>query len=115
MSEFCCCCEDAVTHARDILPGQNSIDVVSNVFKLFGEPTRAGILCALSRHRLCVSELASVLNMSSSAISHQLRLLKQTNMIQSCREGKNVIYSIADTRIEEIFNLALQYSEETAK
>ena len=115
MSEICCCCDNAVAHARDILPSQNTIDIVSNVFKLFGDPTRAGILCALSRHYLCVSELASVLNMSSSAISHQLRLLKQTGMIQASREGKNVIYSIADTRIENIFNLALQYSEESEK
>ena len=107
-----CECSNAVVHARDILPSQEAIDVVSEVFKLCGDPTRVGILCTLSRHSLCVCELASVLNMSSSAISHQLRLLKQVGLIRSHRAGKSVVYSIADPHIEDIFALALKYSEE---
>ena len=107
-----CECENAVEHAKDILPSQEAIDLVSEMLKLCGEPTRVGILCALSRHSLCVCELASVLNMSSSAISHQLRLLKQTGLIRSHRAGKSVVYSFANTHIQEIFDLALKYSEE---
>lgn len=110
-----CDCGDAVGHARDILPDKNAIEGVAGVFKLCGDPTRVGILCALSRHKLCVSELAAVLEMSSSAISHQLRLLKQTGIVSSKRAGQSVVYTISDPHIEEIFNLALSYSEEKLK
>ena len=110
-----CSCENAVDHAKHILPGPEAIEIVSDIFKLCGDSTRVGILCALSRHSLCVCELASVLDMSSSAISHQLRLLKQTGLIRSQRAGKSVVYSIAQPEIEEIFNLALRYSEEKLK
>ena len=110
-----CDCNNAVDHARHIMPGQDAIEIVAEIFKLCGDSTRVGILCALSRHSLCVCELASVLNMTSSAISHQLRLLKQTGLIRSQRAGKSVVYSIADSKIEEIFHLALNYSEEKLK
>ena len=110
-----CACSNAVDHAKYILPGRKEIEVAAELFKLCGDATRVGILCALSRHRLCVCELAEVLGMSSSAISHQLRLLKQTGLIGSRRAGKSVIYSISDPHIEEIFKLALAYSEEKTK
>ncbi len=110
-----CSCENAVVHARDMLPGYDAISLVSGLFKLCGDATRVGILCALSRHHLCVSELADVLGMTSSAISHQLRLLKQTGLLRAKRAGKSVVYSIADAHIEEIFALALSYSEEKLK
>ena len=110
-----CDCNNAVDHARHIMPGPEAIEIVAEVFKLCGDSTRVGILCALSRHSLCVCELASVLGMTSSAISHQLRLLKQTGLIRSQRAGKSVVYSIAEPQIEEIFHLALTYSEEKLK
>lgn len=107
----CSCC-DAVRHAMDIMPGKGEIDAVAELFKLFGDQTRVGILCALSRHELCVSEIAQVLAMSSSAVSHQLRLLKQWGIIRSRRCGKAVMYSFADKKIEEVFSLALSYVED---
>ena len=110
-----CACGNAVDHAKDILPGKDELEIAAELFKLCGDATRVGILCALSRHRLCVCELAAVLEMSSSAISHQLRLLKQTGMVRARRAGKSVVYSIADPHIEEIFSLALAYSEEKIK
>lgn len=113
--EALCVCDRAVDHAKDILPGKDAIEIVAELFKLCGDPTRVGILCALSRHQLCVCELASVLDMSSSAISHQLRLMKQTGMVRARRAGKSMVYSIADPHIEEIFTLALAYSEEKLK
>ena len=115
MNTELCGCGNAVGHAKDILPDKNEIEVAAELFKLCGDATRVGILCALSRHRLCVSELAAVLEMSSSAISHQLRLLKQTGLVRSRRVGKSMVYSIADPHIEEIFSLALAYSEEKTK
>ena len=110
-----CGCGHAVDHARDILPKKEEIEIAAELFKLCGDTTRVGILCALSRHRLCVCELAEVLDMTSSAISHQLRLLKQTGLVRSRRAGKSVVYSIADPCIEEIFKLALAYSEGRTK
>lgn len=115
MEETLCACGNAVDHAKDILPGKDEIEVAAELFKLCGDATRVGILCALSRHRLCVNELAEVLEMSSSAISHQLRLLKQTGLVRARRTGKSVFYAIADPRIEEIFSLVLAYSEEKRK
>jgi len=109
-SSFCTCC-DPVLHARSILPEKSEIDVVADVFKLFGDSTRVGILCALCRHELCVTDLARVLSMNISAVSHQLRLLRQVGIIKARRDGKSVFYSIYDEHIEEIFNLALKYAE----
>ena len=115
MERMLCACENAVDHAKNILPRKEEIEIAAELFKLCGDATRVGILCALSRHRLCVNELAAVLGMTSSAISHQLRLLKQTGLVRAKREGKSVAYSIADPHIEEIFTLALIYSEEKMK
>ena len=92
-----CKCADAVGHAAKSMPDQQTIDEVAEL---------------LSRHELCVSDIAEVLGMTSSAVSHQLRLLKQTGIVQSRREGKAVLYSIADRHIEEIFELALQHTED---
>lgn len=107
-----CTCANAVRHAMDTMPDAREMDRVAALFKLFGDPTRVSILCALSRHELCVFEIAEVVNMSSSAVSHQLRLLRQMGIIKSHRQGKAVVYSIADSHIEEIFRLALTHAEE---
>lgn len=115
MTEVLCGCENAVVHAKDILPKKDAIEVAADLFKICGDATRVGILLALSRHRLCVFELSDVLGMTSSAISHQLRLLKQAGLVRSRRAGKSVVYSISDPHIEEIFSIALTYSEEKLK
>ena len=102
-----CSCGDAVNHARGSLPSRRDIDAAAELFKICADPTRVGILCALCSHCLCVCEIASVLDMSSSAISHQLRLMKQMGIIAAHRRGKSMYYSIADRNIEEMFSLAL--------
>ena len=107
-----CSCTDAARHAADIMPGAEEINSVAELFRLCGDVTRVGILCALSRHELCVSDIASVLSMTSSAVSHQLRLMKQTGLVKSHRSGKTVLYSIADGHVEEIFSIALAHAEE---
>ena len=112
MVEFTMCpCENAARHAADIMPDAAAIDKVAELFRLCGDSTRVGILCALSRHELCVCEIASVLSMTSSAVSHQLRLMKQTGLVRSHRVGKEVFYSIADGHVEEIFTIALSHAE----
>lgn len=107
-----CSCGDAVGHARGSLPSREEIDYAAELFKICADPTRVGILCALCSHRLCVCEIASVLGMTSSAISHQLRLMKQLGIIAAHREGKSMYYSIADKHIEEMFSLALGCAKE---
>ena len=107
-----CACGDAVNHARGSLPSRAEIDSAAELFKICADPTRVGILCALCSHRLCVCEIASVLDMTSSAISHQLRLMKQMGIIAAHREGKSMYYSIADRHIEEMFSLALGCAKE---
>ncbi len=107
-----CTCENAVRHAIDTMPDARAMDRVAALFKLCGDPTRVSILCALSRHELCVCEIASVVAMSSSAVSHQLRLLRQTGIIRCRRQGRAMVYSIADRHIEEMFSLALEHAEE---
>ena len=112
MLDFTMCpCENAARHAADIMPDEAAINEVAELFRLCGDPTRVGILCALSRHELCVSEIAAVLSMTSSAVSHQLRLMKQTGLVRARRGGKEVFNSIADGHVEEIFTIALRHAE----
>ncbi len=108
----CCGCANAVDHAKDMMASKETIDSVAELFKLCGDSTRAAILCALCHHELCVSDLAAVVEMSSSAVSHQLRPLKQNGIVGSRRDGKEVIYYIANRHVEEMFSFAISYTEE---
>lgn len=82
------------------------------MFKVFGDPTRIRILYALSAGELCVCDIASVLNMTQSAISHQLRVLKQIKLVKFRRDGKTVYYSLADTHVETILSQGLEHVQE---
>ena len=108
----CCGCANAVDHAKDLMASKETIENVAELFKLCGDGTRAAILCALCHHELCVNDLASVVEMSSSAVSHQLRLLKQNGIVASRREGKEMIYFIENKHVEDIFSYAIKYTEE---
>ena len=112
METTVCACGHAVEHAKDILPGKDEIEIAAELFKLCGDATRVGILCALSRHHLCVSDLAQVLEMSSSAISHQLRIIKQARLVKARRDGKTIFYSLADDHVKEIIGMAKEHLEE---
>ena len=80
---------------------------MSLLFKMFADPTRLKILKALFESEMCVGDLAALLNMSHSAVSHQLSSLKKTRLIRSRKEGKVVYYSLNDDHIEDIFVKAL--------
>jgi len=82
---------------------------VAELFKACADPTRAAIMCALMRNELCVNDIAELLYMTSSAISHQLRLLKHMYLVKSRRAGKSVFYTLADDHIEEIFQKAFEH------
>ena len=82
---------------------------VSTLFKIMGDSTRCNILCALSQNEMCVCALAVLLNMTKSAISHQLRILRDANLVRSRREGKNVFYSLDDDHVKDIFGKAAEH------
>ena len=88
---------------------------VSALFKIMGDSTRCNILSALSQNEMCVCALAVLLNMTKSAISHQLRILREANLVRSRREGKNVFYSLDDDHVKDIFGKAAEHVMEKNK
>lgn len=104
--------EDNVKKAINELPDDELIADLSDMFKIFGDQTRMKILMALESGELCVCDIAAVMNMSQSAISHQLRVLKQSNIVKTRREGKVVYYSISDDHVKEIFDIAMVHVQE---
>lgn len=101
--------QDAVALVREKMPDEDPIYMVAELFKVFGDSTRARIICALSISELCVCDLSSILNMSQSAVSHQLRILKQGRIVKSRRAGKVVYYSLDDDHIKSLFSLAFDH------
>ena len=91
------------------LPDEEILYDVAELFKVFGDSTRVRIICALFESEMCVCGIAEVLGMTQSAISHQLRVLKQARLVKYRREGKTVFYSLADAHIKTIFNQAFEH------
>ena len=85
---------------------------LADLFKLFSDSTRIRILVALFDGELCVGEIAEKLEMSQTAISHQLRVLKQNHLIKYRRQGKSMIYSLADDHVKTIIDCAVEHVEE---
>ena len=104
--------EDNVKKAINELPNDGLIADLSDMFKIFGDQTRVKILMALESGELCVCDIAAVMDMSQSAISHQLRVLKQSNIVKTRRQGKVVYYSISDDHVKEIFDIAIVHVQE---
>ena len=94
------------------MPPQDEILKASELFKACGDATRARIICALMQRELCVCDLAGELSMTSSAISHQLRLLKHMNLTKTRRSGKSVFYSLSDERVSKMFQTAFEHIKE---
>lgn len=108
------CCEEGihpeiVKAVTDRLPDDELLYDVAELFKVFGDSTRVRIICALFESEMCVCDIANVLNMTQSAISHQLRVLKQARLVKCRRDGKIVYYSLADGHIKTIFNQAFEH------
>lgn len=108
-------CQQTVMHEDTILTVKEkmlNIEVltrVADLFKVLGDKTRTRILHALSQSEMCVCDLAYLLDMTQSSISHQLRVLKQAHLVKNRKEGKVVYYSLADSHVTEIFNQALEH------
>lgn len=104
--------EDIVNKAREVMPEEEVLYDLAELFKVFGDNTRIKIICALFESEMCVCDIAALLNMNQSAISHQLRVLKQSRLVKYRKEGKVVYYSLDDDHIKKIFDLGLVHIRE---
>ena len=115
------CCESFELHenllkiVRETMPEETELYDLADLFKVFGDSTRIRILFVLFEAEVCVCDLASALNMTQSAISHQLRILKQNKLVKSRREGKSVFYSLADDHVRTIINQGREHIEEETR
>jgi ArsR family transcriptional regulator, lead/cadmium/zinc/bismuth-responsive transcriptional repressor len=114
-SENCSCLvihEDIVNNARNAMPQAETLYDLAELFKVFGDTTRIKIICALFESEMCVCDIAALLCMNQSAISHQLRVLKQARLVKYRKDGKVVYYSLDDEHIKLIFDLGLIHIKE---
>lgn len=115
MEERCYCTvihQEVVDATRAKMPGEETLYDLAELFKVFGDTTRIKILCALFESEMCVCDIAALLNMSQSAISHQLRVLKQARLVKYRKDGKVVYYSLDDDHIKQIFDQGLLHIDE---
>ena len=104
--------EDAVREVRAQLPDEETLTRLSDLFKVFGDGTRIRILYVLFEQEVCVCDIAMLLGMTQSAVSHQLRVLKQARLIRSRREGKTMFYSLADDHVRTLLENGTEHIRE---
>jgi len=104
--------EDVVSAVRKKLPDDRELYDLSDFFKVLGDSTRVKIMWALDESEMCVCDLAELLGMTKSAVSHQLRSLREANLVKNRRDGKNVFYSLADDHVKQIFEKGLEHIRE---
>ena len=97
---------------RAEMPGEDELIEIAELFKVFGDSTRTKIISALETRELCVDVIAETLMMTKSAVSHQLRILRQTKIVKYRKSGKEVYYSLEDEHIFKIYALAKEHLEE---
>ena len=113
--ERCECFEphaDKIREVTEKMPSENELYDLAELFKVFGDSTRIRILFALFEADICVCDLAETLNMTQSAISHQLKILKQAKLVGARREGRQVIYFLADEHVRTIIDQGREHIEE---
>ena len=112
------CCEesqvhlDAVERVRGLLPADETLYDLAELFKIFGDSTRVKILYALLEGELCVCDIAKLMEVTQSAVSHQLRVLKGSKLVKFRREGKTVFYSLADSHVRAILGQGMEHVTE---
>ena len=104
--------DQVVAQVQETMPNDDILGPLSELFKIFGDATRIRILMVLFQSEVCVYDLAKLLNMTQSAISHQLRLLKQAKLVKSRREGKIVFYSLADSHVRTMLDQGMEHIQE---
>ena len=110
--EACQIHEDVVKAVTDHMPDEDQLYDLAEVFKVFGDSTRIKILYVLFEAVLCVCDIAQLLKMTQSAISHQLRILKQNRLVKNRRDGKSVFYSLADGHVKTIISQGMEHIQE---
>ncbi len=110
--ESCEVHENLLQIVNEKMPEETELCDLAELFKVFGDSTRMRILFVLFEAEVCVCDLAEALNMTQSAISHQLRILKQNKLVKSRREGKSVFYSLADDHVRTIVDQGREHIEE---
>lgn len=114
----CECCESIQVHEELLqkvlagMPAEEELYDLAELFKVFGDSTRIRILYALFEEEICVCDLAAALSMTQSAVSHQLRILKQAKLVRFRREGKSVLYSLADAHVKTMIAQGVEHIRE---
>lgn len=104
--------EEVVNNVRLAMPDEVKLYELAELFKVFGDSTRIRILWALAEAEMCVCDIAALLNMTQSAISHQLRVLKQARLVKHRKDGKIVYYLLDDEHVRQIFDHGLVHIDE---
>ena len=118
LEENCECCEttelypDLLRRVGETMPDEDELYDLAELFKVFGDSTRIRILFVLFESEVCVCDLAEALSMTQSAISHQLRILKQNKLVKNRREGKSIFYSLADEHVRTIIAQGMEHIQE---
>lgn len=114
-NELCDCeiiHEDTVKKVKSTFPKDEMIFDLADFYKIFGDTTRVKILYALDKSELCVCDISSLLEMTISAVSHQLKILRDSNLVVTRREGKVIYYSLADEHVKEIIECGMEHISE---
>lgn len=101
--------KDIVDKVSKVMPDEAVLFEAAELLKVFGDSTRIRIIFVLCQSEMCVCDIARLLNMTQSAISHQLRVLKQARLVSSRREGKTIFYSLCDDHVKTIFYHAMEH------
>lgn len=101
--------EKVIEKVRKMMPDEETLYDIAELFKVFGDSTRTNILTALFESEMCVCDIGELLGMTKSAISHQLRVLRQSKLVKARRVGKEVFYSLADDHVVKIFEMAIEH------
>ena len=113
MAVKACDCEainkELIENIKPLMPDDTVLSGLSGIFKIMGDKTRIRLLWAIDNSEMCVGDLAYLLNMAKSAVSHQLKVLKEAKLIKSEKRGKNVYYSLNDHHVQTIFEKALEH------
>ncbi len=111
-----CECEEVhkelIEQNRVEMPDEETVYELADFFKIFGDSTRMSILFAIEKQPLCVCDIAELLGMTKSAVSHQLKILRQSDLVKYRKSGKNVIYTLSDEHVKDIIDKALEHIKE---
>ena len=104
--------EVIVNQVRENMPQEETLYDLAELFKVFGDSSRIKIICALLQEELCVGDIAAITKSTSSAVSHQMQILKQSKLVKTRREGKLIYYSLKDEHVKKIFKIGCEHIEE---